>query len=98
MNQAIEAPTTSLVPLERRLLNMRQLAVELGVGYSFVRSMVHAGFPLMGARRSTVPRAIKWLEEHPEFRVYKWTLVVPAVRSAAVDPAGQPPGSVDKCG
>ena len=54
------------------LKNMKELAAALGVPVVFVKRMKWAGFKMPGGR-STVAWALKWLEEHPEFRQSDWT-------------------------
>lgn len=51
-----------------KLLNLKTLAGELGVGYSFTRAMRKAGLQTPGGR-TTLNDARRWLRSHPEFRV-----------------------------
>jgi hypothetical protein len=54
------------------LLNITQLAAELGVSTCFVKRMKWAGFPMPGGR-STVAWALEWLKANPSFRQADWT-------------------------
>lgn len=49
------------------LKNMTQLAKALGRPPTFFKRMKYAGFPMPGGV-STEGWALKWLEDHPEFR------------------------------
>lgn len=50
------------------LLNLKQLAKALGVGYSFARAMHNAGLETPGGR-VTESAARRWLKQHPAFKV-----------------------------
>jgi hypothetical protein len=54
------------------LLNITQLAAELGVSAVFIKRMKWAGFPMPGGR-STIRWALDWLKAHPEFKQVDWT-------------------------
>lgn len=57
---------------KRILLNVSELAAELGVPPCFVKRMKWAGFPMPGGR-STVAWALEWLKQHPDFKQSDWT-------------------------
>lgn len=63
-----------------KLLNLKQLAGELGVGYSFTKAMRRAGLPLLGGR-VLADDAIKWLRKNPDFSPGKARGLPPAVPS-----------------
>ena len=52
---------------KKLLLNMRELAREMGVTEMFVLCMKKAGFPLPGGK-ATVDWALDWLKANPDFR------------------------------
>jgi hypothetical protein len=52
---------------KKLLLNLTELAKELGVGVSFTSAMKAAGLPLPGGR-TTIEWALKWLQNNPQFR------------------------------
>ncbi len=52
---------------EEKLLNLMQLADDLGVAYQYAKDAHRAGLPLMGGR-TTRSAAIAWMAEHPDFR------------------------------
>lgn len=51
-----------------KLITLKALAAELGVGYSFTRAMKKAGMPTPGGRVSATD-ARQWLRKNPSFRV-----------------------------
>ena len=51
-----------------KLMSLKALASELGVGYSFTRAMKKAGMALPGGRTSAA-EAQRWLRKNPDFRV-----------------------------
>jgi hypothetical protein len=51
----------------KKLLNQRDLARELGVSSVFVKRMKYAGFAMPGGR-STVEWALQWLQKNPDFK------------------------------
>jgi len=50
-----------------KLLNLTQLADELGVSYQFTKDASTSGLPLYGGR-TTYSDARAWIEVHPDFR------------------------------
>jgi hypothetical protein len=52
---------------KKLLLNLTELAEELGVGVSFTSAMKAAGLPLPGGR-TTIEWALQWLRDNPHFR------------------------------
>jgi hypothetical protein len=52
---------------EEKLLNLMQLAEDLGVAYQFDKHAHRAGLPLMGGR-TTRSATMVWMAEHPDFR------------------------------
>lgn len=50
-----------------KLLTLGQLADDLGVSYSFVKSMKAFGMPMPLGGRTTKGDALKWLRDNPEF-------------------------------
>ena len=50
-----------------KLITLKALAAELGVGYSFTRAMKKAGMPTPGGR-VCAPDARQWLRKNPDFR------------------------------
>lgn len=49
------------------LCSRKELQTHLSVGRDFIAAMVYEGFPMPGGR-ATVRNALKWLEDHPDFR------------------------------
>lgn len=49
-----------------KLLNLTQLAAELGVSYSWIKDAHACGLPLMGGK-TTVYDAMRWLRANPDF-------------------------------
>ena len=52
---------------EEKLLNLMQLANDLGVPYQYVKDAHTAGLPLMGGR-TLRSAALTWLTQNPDFR------------------------------
>jgi len=77
----------------RTYLTMPHLARQLGVGAQATRKMVKNGMPTYLGRRTTVSRAIEWLEAHPELHI------LPKGASPCPEAvSGQTSGSAGKCG
>lgn len=55
---------------EHELIFLRELALRMKVGYSFVRAMKKAGLPLHGGKISVV-MAREWLQSAPPFKVFE---------------------------
>ena len=52
-----------------KLLNKSELAVEIGRSRGFVSAMIRAGYVPKYGTRSTLPHALEWLEQNPDFRM-----------------------------
>lgn len=65
-----------------KLLNLTQLALELGRSRSYVRYMKKAGYVFEYGNRTTFDHALQWLSDNKEFRT---THVMESQTSAICD-------------
>jgi hypothetical protein len=54
--------------VKKRLLNGRQLAVEMGTGEGFVSAMKAHGYVFEFGTQTTLAHALRWRRQHKDFR------------------------------
>jgi len=64
----MEAEIYKLTVQDCKLLNLRDLSLELNVRYDYVKDMKKVGFPMPFGGRTTLTLAVQWLNKHPNFR------------------------------
>ena len=77
-----------------KLLNLKELADELGVKYYYARAMKAAGMPLFGGR-TTKQAAMQWLMQNPSFQPSKAKVLTEGEsEDRPLETSGKPGGSL----
>lgn len=64
----METGNYNLTIQDCKLLNLRELAVCLNVGYDYVKDMRKVGFSMPFGGRTTLTHAVHWINNNPNFR------------------------------